>query len=93
MNNIDGLSGILVGLYLLTVTVRGNGRKFIDLLARDKAFIKWALALAVLTWMYNYPALHGPASYLIALAIIGLVITHISELQKNFSDLWSKLNA
>jgi predicted metal-binding membrane protein len=51
MQNLNYFFGTAFGVYLIAVVYHGNGEKLIALLAGQKAFVKWAAALAILMFI------------------------------------------
>lgn len=89
MNAIDTLAGVAVGAFLLAVAVNGNSPELIELAKRDKAFLKWAIALGILMYLYSIPEIKGPVSLLIFAAFIGLGLTAGSNIAEQGKKFWS----
>lgn len=93
MNALDTLAGVSLGFYILTVAVRGNVSEAIELANRDKSFLQWAIALAILMYLYDVPQLQGVASMLILCAFIGLGLIAGDNIIKSTKEFWSSLGA
>ena len=91
MNSIDLIAGGAVGGYLLTVAMRGNTAKFFALAKRDKAFIKWGIAVAVLGYLYTLPNMHQAIGLIIAMAFLGLFLTNGSKIADGVDNFWKFL--
>jgi hypothetical protein len=91
MNSIDSLAGIAVGGFLMTVAVKGKSGDMLELMKRDKGFIKWAFAVSVLGYLYTIKSLHESVGMLIALGFIGLFLLKGNEISKGAQNLWSIL--
>lgn len=91
MNSIDTLSGVAFGAFLIAVASQGNASKLIDLAKRDKAFLQWAIALAILMYLYSIPELKGPMSALIATSFFGLALMAGDNIAKQGKIFWDSL--
>ncbi|HUW45816.1 MAG TPA: hypothetical protein VMW50_08470 [Dehalococcoidia bacterium] len=91
MSALDGISALLLGVYLLAVSVKGNSRRLMQLAERDKAFLPWIIALAVLLYLYRIPALKGPVSLLIAAALIAFGMQAGRPFSDKVAALWARL--
>lgn len=90
---LDTLAGLLIGAFLLTVAVRGNSGKLVDLAKRDHAFLQWAIAVGVLYYLYNVPQLHDVMGWLIVLAFLGLFLTSGPKIAEQATNFWHSLGA
>lgn len=90
-STLDILSGAALGAYLISVAAHGNSSALLAEATQDKAFLKWAIAVAILYWLYSVPALKGPVSLLIAAAFIGLAFTSGTAISAQASSFWQSL--
>lgn len=90
-STLDVLSGAALGAYLIAVAVHGNSSTLLAYATQDKAFLKWALAVAILYWLYGMPELKGPVSLLIAAAFIGLAFTSGANIGAQAKTFWASL--
>lgn len=91
MNSIDLIAGGAVGGYLLTVAIKGNTSRFFELAKRDKAFLKWGIAVAILGYLYTLPNLHQAVGFIIAMAFLGLFLTKGTEIVQGIDNFWKFL--
>ena len=91
MNTLDLIASIVIGAYLIGVVVKGNTKNLLTLAKRDRAFLKWAVALAILWYLYGIPELRGPVSLLIFAAILAFFMGNLSAIQGGVGMLWGKL--
>lgn len=90
---LDSISGVALGIFLLSVAVKGNTTDLINLAKRDKAFLQWAVAVGILLYLHGIPELRGAVSWLIAMAFIGLLLNTQGKLKDNVSVFWKSLGA
>lgn len=90
-STLDVLSGAALGAYLIAVAAHGNSSTLLTYAANDKAFLKWAIAVGILYWLYSMPALKGPVSLLIAAAFIGLAFTSGTAITAQAKSFWTSL--
>jgi len=90
-DSLDTLSGLAVGVFLLVVVVRGNASQLVALAERDKAFLKWAIAVGILFYLRNIKLLSGPASELIAAAFIGLFLIAGDKIIPQVKSFWASI--
>jgi hypothetical protein len=90
---LDTLAGLILGAFLLAVAVQGNSGKMLDLAKRDKAFLKWAIAVGILMYLYSIPELKDSAGLLIAAAFIGLGIGVGPQIGQQATEFWKSLGA
>lgn len=88
---LDAAAGIFIGLFLLSVAVKGNTGDMIALAKKDKAFLQWAVAVGILMYLHSIPSLQGPVRWLIVMAFIGLGITKLSTIKTNMANFWNTL--
>lgn len=69
---LNGLALLFVGLYTGAVILHGNLNELLRLMAEDREFIKWAVALGIIMAIANTEALGGLAKAIAAVAIAGL---------------------
>lgn len=93
MSFLDTIAGVSIGAFLLAVAVQGNSKKMIELAKRDKAFIQWAVAVGILIYLYNVPALKSSAGLLIGAAFIGLGIVAGNKIFSEGGKFWNSLGA
>lgn len=91
MNTLDLIASLVIGAYLIGVVVKGNTQKLLSLAKRDKAFLKWAIALAILWYLYNVPELKGPVGLLIFAALLAFFMGNLTAIQGGVSVLWNNL--
>lgn len=91
MQGLNIISGIFISLFMITAAVKGNADQLIFLAKRDKAFLKWAFAVAVLSYLYSRKELRGAAQYLIGAAFLGLFLTAGSKIFESSKEAWKLL--
>lgn len=72
---LNGLALLFVGLYTGAVVIHGNLNALLAVLADDKEFLKWAVALGVVMAIAQTDALGSLGKGIAALAVIGLAFT------------------
>lgn len=87
----DTLAGLMVGAYLLGVAINGNTAALIKLAERDKAFLRWGIALAILLYLRNLPDLQGPITLIIAMALIGLALLSGPRIAEQAGEFWKMI--
>lgn len=92
-DSLDVLSGIAVGVFLLMVAVKGNSQQLVALAKRDKAFLKWAVAVGILFYLRGVKVLNGPMTELIAAAFIGLFLITGSKIIPQVQSFWKSIGA
>lgn len=88
---LDTIAGITLGLFLLSVAVKGNTKKMIDLAKRDKAFMQWAIAVGILAYLHGIPELRSTVRMLIVLAFVGLGLSKQDSIKENGLKFWQSL--
>lgn len=88
---LDTLSGVLIGLYLLSVAVKGNTTDLIAQAKKDKAFLQWGVAVAILVYLHGIPEFKGPVRTIIIIAFFGLFLSQSENIQKNVGLFWKQL--
>lgn len=91
-STLDILSGTALGAYLVSVVVHGNSGALLTQAESDKAFLKWAIAVAILYWLYGMPELKGPVALLITTAFIGLAFTTGNNIAASAQSFWNSLS-
>lgn len=91
MNTIDVIAGAAVGGFLLTTAVNGNTGKLFYLAKRDKAFLKWGVAVSILGYLYTLPNLHQAVGMIIAMAFLGLFLIKGSAISSGIDNFWKFL--
>ena len=88
---LDTLSGVVIGLYLLSVVIKGNTGDMVKLAKRDKAFLQWAVAVGILMYLHGVPELRGPVRTIIVLAFFGLFLSKSEAIKENVGLFWNQL--
>lgn len=91
MNALDLLSSLVIGSFLITVVVRGNTKDLIDRAKEDKAFLKWAIAVGILYYMYSIPELKTTVGLIIFAAFIAFFMLNLNNIKSNASSIWTTL--
>jgi hypothetical protein len=90
-DSLDVVSGIALGVFLLTVVVKGNSPKLVELALRDKGFLKWAIAVGILFYLKGVKQLDGPVTLLIAAAFIGLFLIAGDNIIPQAKSFWNSI--
>ena len=90
-DSLDVLSGVGVGVFLLMVVVKGNSPQLVALAERDKAFLKWAIAIGILFYLRNVKVLNGPVTELIAASFIGLFLIAGDKIIPQVKSFWQSI--
>jgi len=91
MSFFDVIAGLVVGSYLLTVAVKGNTAKLFETAREDKAFLQWALAVALLAYLYRVQELRGIVSLLIVAAFVGFGLKNYKSIEDGAGKFWLEL--
>lgn len=91
MKGLDLIAGVIIGGYLITVVTKGGTADLIKLAQRDKGFLKWAIALAVLFYLRDLPDASGIIDGLISAGIFAFLIGNVGEIQTNARELWAAI--
>lgn len=92
-DSLDVLSGVAVGVFLLMVAVKGNSAQMVALAKRDKAFLKWAIAVGILFYMRQAKLLNGPVTEIIVAAFIGLFLIAGDKIIPQVQSFWKSIGA
>lgn len=92
MSALDTIAGIALGGFLVTVAVKGNTPQFIALAKRDKSFLKWAVSVAFLAYLYNIPGMAEPVTLIIFIAFLALFLENGTKITQAASNFWTSLN-
>lgn len=92
MTFFDILISLIIGAYLIAVAVRGNSAQLWEYAKRDKAFLKWALAVAILAYMYGIKEIRAIAGLLILAAFALFFMRNINPITQNASAFWASLS-
>jgi len=90
-DSLDVASGVALGVFLITVVVKGNSKALVTLAERDKSFLKWAIALGVLFYLRGIGALKGPITELIAASFIGLFLVAGDKIIPQAKSFWQSI--
>jgi chromate transport protein ChrA len=90
---LDTIAGLIIGVFLLTVAVKGNTKEMMALAKRDKAFLQWAIAVGILVYLYSIPSLKSTMGLLIAAAFIGLGLMAGDKIFAEGKKFWDSLGA
>ena len=85
-NTSNGLTAILLGVYLAAVTYKGNTSELGQMLKRDWRFVLWAGALVLLLAIKKNKLAAAPVSALITAAGIGFVLLNYKTIQQQFNQ-------
>lgn len=91
MNALDTLSGIAVGGFLITIAVRGNAPELVEQAKKDRGFIKWAVAVGILSYVYGIPGMSEPVAMIIFIAFLALFLKNGTKIANQASQFWSVL--
>lgn len=96
MNSLDLIASIGVGAFLITVVFKGNTYKLLERMQSDKDFLKWAIALAALYYLYGIPELRGTIGLLITVAILAFFLNiagsqNFATFKSGFASLWNSI--
>lgn len=92
MSALDTIAGVAVGGYLIAVAVNGNGEAFISQAKKDRAFLKWAVAVAILVYAYKAPGMAEPITLIIGIAFLALFLKNGEKISTEAVKFWNSLN-
>lgn len=92
MNALDTIAGLVIGGYLVSVSVNGNSQKLIDQAHKDKAFLKWALAVGIALYAYKIPGMAEPVTLIIFAAFLALFLQNGTKIAEQATSFWSSLS-
>jgi chromate transport protein ChrA len=87
MNFLDFLAACIIGAFLIAVAVRGKNGELVSLAKRDIGFVKWALALGILYYLYGIPSLKSTAGALILAGFAGFFLLNIDNITKSIQSV------
>lgn len=90
-DSLDVISGAAIGVFLLAVVVKGNSPQLVTLAIRDKAFLKWAIAVGILFYLSGVKQLHSSVSLLITAAFVGLFLIAGDKIIPQAKSFWTSL--
>jgi len=82
---MNGYATLGIALYLIIVSARGNQQKLVDLLADEKNFLKWIVALAAVK--LTAKQLGETGDRFVIIVFIAMLITAISKDPKIFTGI------
>lgn len=91
MSALDTVAGIAVGVYLVAVAVNGNSTALIEQAQKDKAFLKWAVAVAIAFYALKVPGMAEPAALIIFAAFFALFLQNGSKITGQAQAFWESL--
>lgn len=91
MSGLDIIAGFILGAFLLAVAWHGNSGSLLDNAKRDVGFLKWAIALGALWYLYRIPGMSPIVTMLIFAAFIGLGLKAGPQISAGASQLWAQL--
>jgi hypothetical protein len=91
MSALDTLSGIAIGTYCVAVAINGNSKALIDQAKKDRAFLKWAVAVGVLGYVYSMPGMAEPIALIIFIAFLGLFLQNGTKITTEATRFWATL--
>lgn len=91
MSALDTIASIAAGGYVLTVAINGNASNMVDLAKRDKAFLKWLIALAVLWYIYKTKMFGKEMALILMMVFVGLFISAGANITDGFKNFWKYL--
>ena len=87
----SAIASLIIGAFVVKVATAGNAKRMSELAVEEKGFVKWFLALAVLMYIKNVPALSKIGGELVFMALLGFTITALPNLQSEIKTFWSNL--
>lgn len=72
--NSNALSLVIIGAFLLAVTMQGNANKLMGALSEEKGFIKFGAALSALVLIKQFFPLGKTGDIIIYAAILGMFL-------------------
>lgn len=91
MSALDSIAGVAIGGYLVSVAMNGNSQALLAQMKKDKAFLKWAIAVGVLAYAYNMPNMGEPVAIIIFIAFLALFLQNGTKISTQASKFWSLL--
>lgn len=91
MSGLNSLTALLLGFFLLTISVTGKAGDLMTALKSDKPFLKWFFALLILFYMRKSKVLGKDFTLIISMAFVGLFITSGDKITEGFKSIWSYL--
>ena len=91
MNSLDLIAAALIGIFLLATAWHGNTAQLFSNAARDIGFLKWAIAVGVLFYLYSVPGLAGPLTLIILMVFVALGINAGPQIITGASTLWKNI--
>lgn len=93
MSALDTIAGIALGGFLVSVAINGNSAALIEQAKKDKDFLKWAIAVGVLTYAYKIPSMAEPVTLVIFIAFLALFLRNGEKIAVEMSSFWNSLGS
>lgn len=91
MSALDSIAGVTIGGYLVAVAINGNSQDLLAQMKKDKAFLKWAIAVGVLGYAYSLPDMAEPIAIIIFMAFLALFLENGTKISAQADKFWSLL--
>lgn len=92
MSALDTIAGVAVGGYLIAVAVNGNSQALISQANKDRGFLKWAIAVGILTYAYKMPGMSEPVTLIIGIAFLALFLQNGNKITTEATRFWNTLS-
>lgn len=87
----DGLAGVILGIFILTVILRGNGGQLVDQLKKETGFVKWAASLLILGYIGDRFGGIGAGLALMVYILLAMKIATNPDIMNGIKNFWSTL--
>lgn len=92
MSALDTIAGIVIGGFLVAVAVNGNSQALIDQAKKDKAFLKWGVAVGIAFYLYKLPGMAEPVTMIIFAAFLALFLQNGTKIAEQANIFWASMS-
>lgn len=87
----DGITGVALAIMILVIVFAGNGKTLIDALKGEKGFVKWVLALFILSWISNSKILGETGTVLLTGVYILMLMKIVTnnQIMNSIKTVWN----
>lgn len=92
MASLDTIAGLAVGGFLVSVALHGNSDALIAQAKKDRAFIKWAIAVGIAAYAYKLPGAAAPVTLIITAAFLAMFLKNGTQIAEQADLFWKSLS-
>lgn len=89
MNSLNSIASIALAIFLIGVSVQGNGNRLVELAKRDIEFLQWAGAFIFLYYLSSFNNISEPVRVIIYMTYVGFVMKNFDNIKKGATDIFN----